>query len=75
MLVYGTWSQNAAMERAEAIARGETVTVEMPDDYRSTVRHLLRAWLPSALIAIGTLGWSLRSMLGKRKASGPPEAS
>jgi serine/threonine-protein kinase len=68
MMGYGTWSQNEAMQRAEAISRGETVAVEMPTDYRSTLRHVLRAWLPGAVVVIGTLGWSLRNVLLKRRA-------
>ena len=75
MMGYSTWSQNEALERAEAISRGEIVTVQMPSDYRSTLRQLLRAWLPGAVIVIGSLGWSLRNVLMKRRASGPPEAS
>jgi len=75
MLGYSTWSQNEALERAEAISRGEPVSVEMPKDYRATARHVLRAWLPGAVIVIGTLGWGLRNLLVKRRAPGPPEAS
>ena len=75
MTGYSTWSQNQAYERAAAIGRGQTVAVDAPEDYRSTIRQVLRAWLPGAVIIIGTLGWSLRNVLMKRRASGPPEAS
>jgi serine/threonine-protein kinase len=75
MMGYSTWSQNEALERAEAISRGEPVTVEMPSDYRATLRHVLKAWLPGAVVVIGTLGWGLRNVLSRRGASGPPGAS
>jgi eukaryotic-like serine/threonine-protein kinase len=68
MLGYGTWSQNEAIERAEAISQGRPPAAEAPADYRATARHVLRLWLPSAVLAVGTLGWGLRNLLAKRKA-------